>query len=155
MPYDRRENWIGLLSFGFFLMLFALFFIIVPDYGSKVSSFFRSFELKEVAPRLVLPAPVGHHTVVYETVMRFCLIFGLFQFFILALRFYFKSALRRVAETASNIVFWLGVAYMFNLLQSRATTWFPFIGGIMAVIGFSIVTRNLITLLFWRPNLKA
>ncbi len=155
MSYDRRENWIGLLSFGFFLMLFAIFFVIVPDYGDKVLAFFKSFELKEIAPRLSLPAPQGRHDVVYETVMQFCLVFGLFQVFIVALRLYVKSALRGVAETVSNIVFWLGAAYLFNLLLSRATTWFPFIGGMIAVIGLSIVARSLITLLFWRRTFKA
>ncbi|MGB9134345.1 MAG: hypothetical protein WCC63_01990 [Candidatus Bathyarchaeia archaeon] len=155
MPHDRRENWLGLLSFGFFLLLFALFFVIVPDYGDRAVDFFRSFELKEVSPNLFLPAPEGHHPVVYETVMRFCIVFGLFQFSILAFRLYFGSAMRRIAETVSNIVLWLGAAYMFSLLllpPSRAVEWFPFIGGMIAVVGFSIVIRSLVTLLFWRRS---
>ncbi len=101
---DRKDNWIALLSFGFFIMLFALFFIIVPNYYDKVSDFFNSFKLQEVASNVLLPAPTRHHQVVYETVMRFCLVFGLFQFFVLALRFYFGSSIRKMAETISNIV---------------------------------------------------
>ena len=78
---DKKSNWIGLLSFGFFILLFALFFIIVPDYSSKVTDFFKDFELVEIALNFYLPAPLHRHPLVYETVMRFCIIFGFFQFF--------------------------------------------------------------------------
>jgi len=151
MPTDGRDNWLGLLSFGFFLMLFALFFVIVPDYGRKVVEFFQDIKMREVASNVFLPAPQAPHPVVYRTVMWFCTIFGLFQFFVLALRLYFRSSVSKMSETVSNIVFWLGVAYMFNLLlQPRPVEWFPFIGGVIAVIGFFIVVRSLVTLLFWR-----
>ncbi len=150
MPHDRREKWIGLLSFGFFIMLFALFFIIVPNYYTEVSEFFRDFESREVADNVYLPAPVHHHPVVYETVMQFCIVFGLFQFFVLALRFYFRSSLNKIAETTSNIVLWLGAAYMFYLLMLENVAWFPFFGGIIAVIGFSLIARSLVVLLLWR-----
>ena len=148
VSYDRRENWIGLLSFGFFIMLIALFFVIVPNYYTEVENFFKDFKLQEVASNVYLPAPVHHHPVVYETAMRFCIFFGLFQCFVLALRFYFKSILSEVAETISNIVLWLGAAYMFLLLSIKAPNfWFPFFGGIIAVIGFSIITRSIAVLL--------
>jgi hypothetical protein len=157
MPLDRRENWLGLLSFGFFVMLFALFFVIVPDYGDTVVAFFKGIDTREVASGVFLPAP-GNSTpvararnaIIYENVMYFCLIFGIFQFAILAFRFYFRSAVNKTAETCSNIVWWLGAAYMFSLLRSTALEWFPFIGGIIAVVGFSIIVRSIVPLLFWR-----
>ena len=134
-------------------MLFALFFLIVPNYGDRVVEFFRNFELKEIAPNLFLPAPERHHPVVYETAMQFSLVFGIFQFFLLGLRLYIRSTLTRIAETVSNIVFWLGAGYMFYLLRwNPVTFWFPFIGGIIAVVGFSIIARSLVTLLFWRQR---
>jgi len=153
VPRDRRENWIGLLSFGFFVMLFALFFVIVPNYYAEVLAFFEDFELRNITDNVLLPAPthVNEHHVVYETVMRFCIVFGLFQFFVLALRLNFKSHMNKVAETTSNIVLWLGAAYMFNLLLSEAIKkWFPFIGGIIAVVGVSLIARSLVVLAFWR-----
>ena len=152
---DRRENWIGLLSFGFFIMLFALFFVIVPDYYTKVMNFFHSFELQAVFNNVLLPAPQGPHPVVYETVMQFCVVFGLFQFAILGLRFYFKSPITKIAETSSNIVTWLGAAYMFSLLLARtleAPEWFRFLGGIIAVFGLSLIVRSVIVLLFWKKR---
>jgi hypothetical protein len=152
MPIDRRENWLGLLSFGFFLMLFALFFVIVPNYGEEVMEFFRSFELQEISPNVYLPAPQDNHLVVYETIMRFCMVFGLFQFAILALRFYFRSPVSKVAETISNIVWWLGAAYAFNLLLLKTLEWFPFIGALIVVGGSSIIVRSIVMLLFWRRD---
>ena len=156
MPHDRRENWLGLLSFGFFIMLFALFFVIVPDYGSIAVDFLNDFiKPKEVTPGLFLPAPGNNSEVnetVYGAVMYFCIVFGLFQFSILAFRLYFRSAVRKIAETFSNIIFWLGSAYAFYLLWSEAVEWFPFIGGMIAVGGFSIIVRSLVTLLFWRRS---
>ena len=150
---DRRENWIGLLSFGFFIMLFALFFVIVPDYYTKVMDFFQSFELQEISGNILLPAPVGQHPVVYNAVMQFCIIFGIFQFAILGLRLYFKSPVNKMAETTSNIVVWLGAAYMFSLLHARALgapEWFRFLGGIIAVLGLSLIIRSIIILIFWK-----
>lgn len=156
MPRDRRENWIGLLSFGFFIMLFALFFLIVPNYGETVVNFFKDIKVQEVSPGIFLPAPEPkpYHRVIYETAMQFSVVFGLFQVGLLAFRFYLKSYLGKVAETVSNIVFWLGATYMFYL-KSGTLVWFPFVGGIIAVIGFSVIIRSLITLLFWRRSTEA
>jgi hypothetical protein len=148
---DRRDSWIGLLSFGFFVMLFAMFFLIVPNYGNEVVEFFRDIKLEEVAPNLYLPVP-EHSAVIYRTVMWFSLAFGLFQFAILALRFFFRSRLSKIAETMSNIVLWLGAAYMFHLLYTKAVTWFPFIGGIVVVVGLTIIVRSLVTLPFWQRS---
>jgi len=151
---DRREKWLGLLSFGFFIMLFALFFIIVPDYYVKVSEFFGDFEFQEVTSNVFLPAPVDYHPVVYETIMRFCIVFGLFQVFVLGLRFFFRSSMSKIAETISNIILWLGVAYMFSLLlYETVELWFHFIGGVIAVIGFSLIARSFVVLLFWRKKI--
>lgn len=155
MPIDRRESWLGLLSFGFFLMLFALFFVIVPDYGETVVGFFKDIEMKQVVPGVSLPAPGGppmRNAIIYENVMHFCLIFGIFQFAILALRFYFRSTVRKVAETISNIVGWLGAAYAFSLLLAGTLEWFPFIGALIVVGGFSIIVRSIVMLLLWQKD---
>ncbi|UCG37022.1 MAG: hypothetical protein JSV64_01735 [Candidatus Bathyarchaeota archaeon] len=147
-PSDARESWFSLLSFGFFIMLFAIFFVIVPDYYSEVVTFFEDFELQEITSNVQLPAPIGDHPVVYETVMRFCIVFGVFQFFAVALRFYFGSSVKKAAETVSNILFWLGTAYVFSLLLSKSIGWFSLVGGIIVAGGLSIIVRSLIVLLY-------
>ena len=159
MPSRKADSWIGLLSFGFFILIFALFFLVVPEYSTKVSEFLQDFQLEEVSSNISFPAPANHHPVVYEAVMQFSAIFGVFQFFVLALRLYYGSSTSKIAETCSNITLWLGDAYMFSylLLRGTANAWFPFIGGIIAVFGFSLIVRSLIVLLWrvlWRPQFK-
>ncbi len=149
---SKRESLIGLLSFGFFIVLFALFFVIVPDYHAEVSDFLEdSLNSKPIPgnPDISLPYPTDSHSIVYRTAMQFCLIYGVFQLLIIALRFSFKSSLSKIAETASNVVLWLGAAYMLSLLSAESVEWFPFLGGIIAVGGLSIIVRSLTVLLFW------
>jgi hypothetical protein len=131
-------------------MLFAVFFIIVPNYYVKVQEFLQDFfTLKPLPgiPEIYLPYPENAHPIVYKTMMRFCAIFGLFQFGVLALRYYIRSSLSKVAETIGNIVSWLGVAYMFNLLLLDVVEWVPFIGGVIVVFGVSLIVRSLVVLL--------
>jgi hypothetical protein len=149
----NKENWIGLLTFGFFILLLASFFVINPEYWSKILGFLESFELRKIVGVPILPHPTGSHSEVYQAITHFCLVFGLFQFFVLALRFFIKSSLSKISETASNIVFWLGASFVFNILLAEGTIWwFNCIGGIIAVLGFSIIVRSLITIFFWRIN---
>ncbi|MCW4051883.1 MAG: hypothetical protein NWE78_01570 [Candidatus Bathyarchaeota archaeon] len=151
MESKKDENWYGLLSFGVFIVLFALFFVIVPNYWSLVEKFLGDFKFEEVASNVVFPVPQSTHPVVYETIMSFCVVFGLFQFVVLALRLYFRSRVNKVAETVSNIVIWLGAAYMFNLLRLKPVDfWFPFLGGLIVVFGVSLIVRSVVTLLPWR-----
>jgi len=150
MTKSSRENWIGLLTFGFFIMIFAIFFVIIPDFWDKVVAFFESFKLDEIVGISIFPHPTGSHSEIYQAITQFCLVFGLFQFFILALRLFIKSSLTKISETVSNIVFWLGASYIFNILLAEGTGWWTnSIGGIIAVLGFSIIVRSLIVLLFW------
>lgn len=149
----NQENWIGLLTFGFFIMLFASFFVIIPNYWDKIIGFLESFELKKMVGVPILPHPTGSHNEIYQAITQFCLIFGLFQFFVLALRLFIKSSLTKTSETASNIVFWLGASYVFNILLAEGTGWwFNCIGGIITVLGFSIIVRSLITIFLLRRN---
>lgn len=148
-----REKWIGLLTFGFFIMLLAMFFVIIPNYWDKVIAFFESFELKEIVAIQIFPHPTGSHPEIFQAVTQFCLVFGLFQIFILVLRLFIKSSLTKISETVSNIVLWLGASYIFNILLTEGTDWwFNSIGGLIAVLGFSLIARSIIILLFRRRN---
>ena len=151
---NSREKWIGILTFGFFIMLFALFFVIIPDYWDKIMAFFGSFELKEIGAIPIFPQPTGSHPEVYQAVTQFCLVFGLFQIFILVLRLFIKSPLTKISETVSNIITWLGTSYVFNILLTEGTDWWSnSIGGLIAVLGLSLIARSIIILLFKRRNI--
>ena len=146
--HEKRDI-LGLASFGFFLLLIGVIWVITPNLSQKVIDFFKDFELKEeIFPNVFLPAPVHHHSVVYTALARFCFAYGLFQIVILVLRFFFRESVDRMAGTFSGIVFWLGVGFVSNLLAAGAIEWFGFLGWSIVFIGLSLVVRSLLVLLF-------
>jgi len=149
--HERRHeerDILGLASFGFFLLLIGIIWIITPNLHQEVVDFFNSFtRTKEIFPNVFLPYPVGNHRVVFTALARFCFVFGLFQIVILVLRFFFREPLNRIAGTFSGMVFWLGAGFVSNLLATRAIEWFGFLGWLIVLIGLALVVRSLLILL--------
>jgi hypothetical protein len=138
--------WLGLITFGFFLMLLGVIWLITPSISAAVEDFVGDFQLRKVTDDVSLPAPGSNHPVLYNTVMQFCLVFGGFQIVILALHFVFRDLVERKAETVSGVMFWLGVAAFLGLLANESIGWFSFIAGFVVSIGLSIVARNIVRL---------
>ena len=146
--YEKR-NILGLASFGFFLLLVGVIWVITPNLSQEVIDFFDSFKRKEeIFPNVFLPAPVGTHPVVYMAIARFCFVFGLLQIFILVLRFVFREPVDKIAGTFSGVVFWLGAGFVANMLSAETIEWFVFLGWIIVLIGLSLIIRSLGILLF-------
>ena len=146
--HEKRDI-LGFASFGFFLLVIGVIWVITPNLSQEVVDFFKDFKLeKEIFPNVFLPAPAGPHPVVYTALSRFCFVFGLFQIVILVLRFFFREPLGRVAGTFSGIVFWLGVGFVSNLLAAGTIEWFGFVGWFIVFIGLSLVVRSVLVLLF-------
>ncbi len=83
----------------------------------------------------------------YSAVTQFSLIWGLFQIVILALRIVVDSPFSKKAETASNLVFWLGASYLISTLLNETTTvetWFVFWAEVIMLIGVSLIVRAII-----------
>ena len=139
-------GWLGTLSFGFFLILFGIIWIITPNFSSEVIDFVRDFHLKHLTEHIILPAPEDSHPVVYTAAMQFCLVFGAFQIAILALRFIFHDSLDRESGTISNIAFWLSTGFFLNLLANKSTGWFGFLAGLIISIGLAIIASSLVKL---------
>jgi hypothetical protein len=146
-----RETLFSAASAGVFLILWGIIFIATPNLFGAIISFFRDFDIVKVPNTrfLILPAPAvpRTHSVVYSAVAQFSLIWGLFQIVILALRFIISSQLGKKAETASNIIQWLGTSYLITAFLSGTTTltvWFAFWGAFVALIGLSLIIRALI-----------
>ena len=145
----EKRDILGLASFGFFLLLVGVIWVITPDLSQEVVDFFKYFKLEEeIFPNVFLPAPEGSHPVVYTALARFCFVFGLFQIVILVLRFLFRDSLDKMAGTFSGMVFWLGVGFASNMLAAGNIGWFVFLGWFIVVIGLSLVVRSLLVLLF-------
>lgn len=138
------------VSGGFFLILIGAIFFTTPHLLGKVLAFFQNFDIVRVPhTEIFLPAPAspGAHSKVYSAVMRFCFVWGIFQIFILAIRFVARSALSKKVETVSGIVFWVGTGFLIWVLLSgpmATTTWFVFWSGVIMLIGTSLVVRAII-----------
>lgn len=144
----RKGDILGLASFGFFLFLIGVLWVVTPNLFQEVVDFFKDFKLEEeIFPNIFLPAPEDSHPVVYTALARFCFVFGIFQIAILVLRFLFRDSVDRMAGTLSGMVFWLGVGFASNMLAAGDVGWFVFLGWFIVVVGLSLVVRSLLVLI--------
>jgi len=149
-PYhDDNTGWI---SFGAFLIIAAVIYLITPGIAQAIETFLRSFQLVEIFDNFWLPVPSGSHPMVYTTAERFCYAFGVVQIGILGLRFARGSSVHGKAETASSVVFWLGFGYILRLLSEGTLLWLSFLGAFVILVGISIVVRALILILVRHPR---
>jgi hypothetical protein len=148
--YRYRENFIGALSAGFFFVLIGLTWAITPNIYNNVIDFFKNFDIAKVPnTEIRLPAPTSPsaHLNVYSAAAYFALAFGVFQIFILALRFAYHSPLAKKAESASDIIFWLGAYYLNTTFLNESLTlsiWFEFWAQIIMLLGVGLVVRAII-----------
>ena len=145
----RQESILNTISIGtVFILLAAIYIIALPtSLFDQVVKFFGSFTTR-VFPGtgISLPVPInpGNHPYLYNALFQFCLGIGLLQILILAIRFIWKSPVRRMAETTGNLVFWLGTSMIvITFLNSTTTTsmWFAFWGAFLIIIGLSLLAR--------------
>jgi len=146
-----REGLFSAISAGCFLLLIGVIFIITPDLFSKIEAFVRNFEMMSIphVENVFLPAPAtpAVHSVVYKALWEFSLVWGFFEIFILAFRFVAGSPFGKKAETAANMVFWFGTAYLISTFLNETTTiekWFAFWAAIIMLIGVSLIVRAII-----------
>jgi hypothetical protein len=151
----RREGLISAISAGFFFLLIGVIFIITPNLFQRILDFFNDFTRLVPVPnttQIFVPAPDHplRHRVVYQAAEQFEFALGLFQFVILALRIVMSSSLRRITETVSHLIFWLGAGYLTLTLLLEPTawspmvTWFVFWAAIIMLLGVSFIVRAII-----------
>lgn len=142
---------IGLISFGFFLILVGFIWLNTPDLEDAVVAFLGDFHLAEAFQNVYLPAPKSEwaHRVVYRAFQQFCLGYGLFQIIVLVLRFVYGSSVSEKAGTVASVVFWLGLSFFVGLLLAEAIGWFTFLAGGIVVVGLSIIVRGLAQILMY------
>lgn len=150
MTLKKKRDLLGIISFGLFLILVGVIFAITPDLNNAARDFIKDFELKKADGNLFLPAPAHppRHNVVYTAVGQFCLVWSIFQIGILFSRFFLRDTIHKKAETFSGIIFWLGAAYIINLLRAESISWFAFLAEILMLIGLVIIARSLVELLY-------
>jgi hypothetical protein len=150
-PHDAI---ISAISVGAVFILIGLVFVLAlpNNLWDETIAFFSSFTSRLVPGiniTLPVPATPRAHAIFYTAVFRFSLGIAFLQILTLALRVGFGSRIRRIAETAGNLVFWFGASYLeYTYLNSSTTIsgWFTFWALILVVLGFSIVARGAVLL---------
>jgi biotin transporter BioY len=151
------EGLFSAVSAGFFFLLVGTLFVITPNLFDQLQAFFTDFTLKESIPHLAnvfvpVPEHLAQHTVVYAAAGQFSMVWGVFQVIIFALRFVVGSPVSKKAETAGNVVGWLGTAYLIDVLLTSALltgskaleNWFVFWAALIMLIGVSLIVRAVI-----------
>jgi hypothetical protein len=136
----------GLVNFGLFLVTVGIVFAITPGLYDAIVRFVRDFRIAEISSGIFFPEPIHNHAVVYGAFYTFCLLFGGLHIVTLAGRFVFKDDSRRKTSTLASMVFWLGSAYITNMLIAATIMWPAFVGYIIALGGACIVLESLILL---------
>lgn len=150
-PSRYGEGVFSALSAGFFFVLVGAIFVITPNLFDMIIDFFQSFTVVSVPNtpvRLPAPAVPRAHTVVYSAMAQFSLVWGLFQIVLLVIRFVAGSPLTKKAETAGNLVFWLGTNFLVRTFLTELTTrttWFAFWTTILMLAGVSLVVRAIVS----------
>jgi hypothetical protein len=148
-----RDN-IGLISFGVFVALIGVMYLLTPNISFEIDAFANDLNLVRIsniinqADCCYLPAPSSNHPVLYFAVAEFCFIFGLAQIVLLMVEFAQGLSAYRKSRTAGSIVFWLGAGYIDYSLSLGSITWFPSWAALIVVIGFSIIVRSVIAASF-------
>jgi hypothetical protein len=141
---ERKERYdFGVVSFGFVLILIGILYILNPNLPNQIVVFFRDFKLVEIYSNVWLPAPTSNHPGLYEGIQRFCFVYGSFQIVILAARFFLNSYNNKKTDTFSGIIFWYGVGFLTRMLSNLYVTWFTFLGGLIILVGTSIIIKVL------------
>jgi hypothetical protein len=152
----RREGLISSISTGFFLILAGIIFVSTPNLFERILDFFNNFNIVHVPHiEIFLPAPQNpeSHLTVYSAAELFSLVWGCFQILILVLRFAVHSPSNKKAETASNVVSWLGTALLIPKFLNETTTmemWFAYWATIIMLIGVSLIIRAIFLAIAWQ-----
>lgn len=148
--YHREDT--GWISFGAFLIIIAVIYLITPGLLSEAKAFATDFRLVELFQNFWWFGPSSNHPVLYNAAEQFCYVFGLVQILILGLEFARRSSTHGKAKTFSSIVFWLGAGYILSLLSQGVLTWLSFIAGLVILVGISIVARALVLVFARHPS---
>ncbi len=144
------EGIFSAISAGVFFISVGAIFVITPSLFNEILAFFGDFDIVHVPNTVLsLPAPAlpRTHVEVYSALTQFSIVWSFFQIVILALRFIVGSPLNKKAETASNLVFWLGTSLLTRQFLNETVTiteWFVFWSAIIILIGVSLVIRAVI-----------
>ena len=151
-PHKAGEGIFSAISVGAVFVLIGVIYVatLPASLWDEIVAFSGSFDILQVPGiGISLPAPIipAAHTLLYKAAFQFCIGVSVLQVLLLGLRLLLHSPISKTAETAGNLVFWFGAAYLvFTFLNSATTlsTWFMFWAAILVLLGVSMIARALV-----------
>lgn len=135
------------ISVGFALLLIGTLFVITPDLFGSVIDFFKDLGIVDVPNADIVfigpELPLMHMTL-YQAVGQLSIAVAIFEVFMLALRFVIPSTWEKRSETAGNLVYWAGAAFLVQTFLIDTTQWFVYWAAIIMVIGVSLIARAVV-----------
>lgn len=144
----ERVDLVALAGLGYFLILIGAFLIFRPDLSGLVLDFFGDFRIQQVwEPNVYLPVPQSNHPALYGIASDFCIYMLAFQVLALLLRFVLNEPAYRKASSTSGLVFWGGLAWIFNLLRAGLIGWIGFLGWLVVIVGGGLAVQSVLIIL--------
>jgi len=146
----RGMDWLGLATFGFFLLLVGAIWIAhFSDLNAEADAFLNSdnWRLSNVTGSIAIPEPTRSYPTIAIAVMQFCFIFGAFEVVIVVLRLAFHDSIGRIADAISGTAFWFSAGYFASLAASESIGFFAFLAGVVISGGLAIVASSIVKLL--------
>lgn len=131
-------------SVGFALLLIGALFITTPNLYDSTIDFLQDLGLIDVPNTDIIflgPEHQGMHMTVYQAVGQLSIAVAVFEVIMLALRFVFPSSWQKRSETAGNLVYWAGAAFLAQAFLIDTQQWFVYWSAIIIVIGVSLLAR--------------
>jgi hypothetical protein len=144
----EKMNWLGLFSFGFFILLVGIIWLSTPGLSDDIVSFLtpENWHNQQIFGGILFPYPKANYPILYTAVMEFCFIFAIFHVVVLAIRFGLRESINRKAGTVSSIAFWFSAGAFVYWLANGTIGWLSFIGGIVVSVGLAIVASSIVRL---------
>ncbi|MDI6644933.1 MAG: hypothetical protein QME14_07730 [Methanobacteriaceae archaeon] len=152
---QNKIDLVGILSFGFFILLIGILFVFIPGLSASISNFFAELNITAISSNnftefpsnIYVPTPTGFYPEFYNALFQFCIIFGFFQIFALILRYLINDYVNRKVGNFTDILFWFGAAYLVYIFLNNQISWIVFLGFLVILLGLKIVLSNSINLI--------
>lgn len=136
------RDFLGLASFGIFLIVIGAFFALYPGLTGKFREFIMDFDLVEISQGFYLPVTRGTHPEVYSFFLWLSVAMVVANLLIFGIRFAIRDPLRRKADTLSGIIFWAGMAFLSDQLLAMNLEFQLVYSYFIIILGISIMTSG-------------
>jgi len=130
---------------GVFLVLAGVFFIVYP-LAEEIRAFLGDLRPVPLFDQVYYPAPSSPHPFLYQILRNFAIAWSLWLGFVAAFQLGIRDRARRVAHTLGDWAFWVGTAYLLDMMGFGTMAYGSFLALLAVVAGLSLIARALASL---------